>query len=459
MGTGEEESEAGKAGRRGWRWYPEPVQLIFVLMFSICIVPRDKIYIDKVCELDMQDYLAERNLTTTVCAHMSKNSSLKIIEEETQRRVSELKVYEGLIMNVPSILFSLVAGNLADSRGRKLVIALPFIGNILSYAWLLIVVIFWETFPATYLLIAGVSGLTGGYMCLNIGLYSYIADTSSPTNRTLRMSILTGVFSLGYVIGVQIGGRVTNYVVIFVVALALSVLGLLYALFVLKESLVVSARRAGLIANLTAGFTAVLRRREGRTRLFILIFFFQFQAFMLCVNTGEYDYLMTRLKFSWQRTDFSNYLTAQRVARLVGLWVVLPLVSRFLKVADGIVVSVGCLVTTISYLILTVSTPSWGGDWPVYLSAVLQFNSVTTVAIRSSMSKLVEVDEVGRMFSLVGIGQAVIALVAHSLFGVIYRWSLDWYPTIYLLPVVGALFLSFLLSLIPPSSFRTQGDS
>ena len=45
MGTGEEESEAG---RRGWRWYPEPVQLIFVLMFSICIVPRDKIYIDKV---------------------------------------------------------------------------------------------------------------------------------------------------------------------------------------------------------------------------------------------------------------------------------------------------------------------------------------------------------------------------------------------------------------------------
>lgn len=33
---------------RGWRRYPEPVQFIFVLMFSICIVPRDKIFIDKV---------------------------------------------------------------------------------------------------------------------------------------------------------------------------------------------------------------------------------------------------------------------------------------------------------------------------------------------------------------------------------------------------------------------------
>ena len=33
---------------QGWRRYPEPVQFIFVLMFSICIVPRDKIFIDKV---------------------------------------------------------------------------------------------------------------------------------------------------------------------------------------------------------------------------------------------------------------------------------------------------------------------------------------------------------------------------------------------------------------------------
>ena len=39
---------------------------------------------------------------------------------------------------------------------------------------------------------------------------------------------------------------------------------------------------------------------------------------MLCLNTGEYDYLMTRLKFKWERGDFSNYLTAQRVARLIG---------------------------------------------------------------------------------------------------------------------------------------------
>ncbi len=33
---------------KNWRYLPEPVQLIYVLTFSICIVPKDKIYIDKV---------------------------------------------------------------------------------------------------------------------------------------------------------------------------------------------------------------------------------------------------------------------------------------------------------------------------------------------------------------------------------------------------------------------------
>ena len=33
---------------KNWRNFPEPVQLIYVITFSICIVPKDKIYIDKV---------------------------------------------------------------------------------------------------------------------------------------------------------------------------------------------------------------------------------------------------------------------------------------------------------------------------------------------------------------------------------------------------------------------------
>ena len=52
-----------------------------------------------------------------------------------------------------------------------------------------------------------VVGLTGGYICLNVGLYGYIGDVTSSESRTARMSVLNGVFSLGYVVGNLLGGQ------------------------------------------------------------------------------------------------------------------------------------------------------------------------------------------------------------------------------------------------------------
>jgi len=381
-----------------------------------------------------------------------RNESYKEVEQETQRLVSELKVYEGFIENVPSIIFSLYAGPLADSRGRTLVMALPFIGNILSYAWLIVSVIWWDKISPSYLIISGVSGLTGGYMCMNIGLYSYIADTSSTLDRTYRMSVLSGIFSLGYIVGVQLGSRLDSYLLVFGLAAALGFLGVGYALFVLEESLNKDDKAAekkkeqSALSKLFSSAQAVVKPRPGRTRFLILVSIFQFLTFMVCINTTEYDYLMTRLRYGWERQQFGNYLTVQRTCRLIGLLVVLPILSRALKVQDSIVVCIGLVVSTVAYSILAFSDSSWGGSWPVFLSAGLQLNSISTVGIRSILSKLVESQEVGKVFSVVGVGQAIIAFVSHSLMGLIYNRSLGVYPTLYLVPVIFLLFVSAVLS-------------
>ncbi len=42
---------------------------------------------------------------------------------------------------------------------------------------------------------------------------------------------------------------------------------------------------------------------------------FNFVAFMFCLNTSRFDYLLTQLKYDWSLTDYSDYLSVQRICR------------------------------------------------------------------------------------------------------------------------------------------------
>ena len=121
--------------------------------------------------------------------------------------------------------------------------------------------------------------------------------------------------------------------------------------------------------------------------------------------------------------------------------------------------------------------------WLVFVSAVLQFNSVITVTIRwrldifdvcswcswrntfstgdifsrAQCTKSVELEEYGRIFSAVGFFQvrehyyrrtsqhssiwfqALVPLIANPLFSLVYRFTVEIYPGTYLLVLVGLL--------------------
>ena len=82
---------------------------------------------------------------------------MNFIQTRTQEKVSVLKTAEGAMMTAPAIFFSLFAGAYSDQRGRRLLLALPFLGNILSYLAMAANLHWWEELPAEYLLISGQS--------------------------------------------------------------------------------------------------------------------------------------------------------------------------------------------------------------------------------------------------------------------------------------------------------------
>merc|ERR1719369_2759609 len=97
--------------------------------------------------------------------------------------------------------------------------------------------------------------------------------------------------------------------------------------------------------------TAFRHRKEGR-HLAIFVLLSSFLVLVLCINTADFDFLMTRLKFGWTSSDFSNYLTVQRLSRLVSLFLILPVLTSVCGVPDTGIILAGLLVTSMAYLLL-----------------------------------------------------------------------------------------------------------
>ena len=49
----------------------EPVQLLYVLMFSVSLIHLDKIYVDKVCQVNLREWIESHNFTIEVCRNLT----------------------------------------------------------------------------------------------------------------------------------------------------------------------------------------------------------------------------------------------------------------------------------------------------------------------------------------------------------------------------------------------------
>ena len=169
-------------------------------------------------------------------------------------------------------------------------------------------------------------------------------------------------------------------------------------------------------------------------------------TFMFCVAYRLKHSLPFYCRYNWEIDKFSQYLSIQRICRFVGLFAILPFLSHILKVKDSLIAAVGTVLTIFAYFIIAVGQKDWTGPnndwdpgWVMYLSAVFQLNSVITVTIRSQSTKEVDKDEIGRIFSVVAFGQALVPLAAHPIFGSIYKATINSFPGAYLLTVDGLL--------------------
>lgn len=164
----------------------------------------------------------------------------KMLAEMNHININEASKYGGYLLfsfALAQFLFSPVMGNLSDQYGRRPVLLFSLLGFGIDY----IILAFAPSY--SWLLIGRIiAGITGASFTT---ASAYIADISTPENRSKNFGMIGAAFGLGFIIGPLLGGLLGQFSLRapFYAAASLSFLNLCYGYFVLPESLSEDLRR------------------------------------------------------------------------------------------------------------------------------------------------------------------------------------------------------------------------
>lgn len=436
----------------------EPCIMLFALGNTLISVQMSNLQIEKTCKVGSYFFSNGTTYGNEVCDNLS-NGSFSGEQKEVQKITANVDMYSDLMKQVPLMIFALFLGPWSDAAGRKLLIAFPFFGNCLTCIGFILNVYFFDKLHVEFLWIGEVVGAMFGYWVIFfLGVYGYVADNTSVESRTLRISIADGCYYAMASIGNYINGLVYtrfSYYGNFGFGLLAFSLGFLLALFQLKEPQKEKSdagpgegesKKLVSLENLTNSFKVLVKRRSGSLRHIVILLVAAFMCGML--GYTRMDYLYVRRKFTWENegdmvtwyTRLQSYLS---IGQIFSLFLVLPLLLRFLKLHDMTIVLLagGSMLTQALLYFFATSTK--------FILATVFFNLFAVLfsqPLRSSMTKIVGEGDVGAVFACVGSLQAVFGFLS-PLYNKLYAATLDWNPGAVYLVASGFYILMILIAL------------
>lgn len=192
--------------------------------------------LDKACRVNL-------NFSSEICeALVSKRSTnYSHYEKEVQTLISSIDIWKSILHTALPCMIIMFLGAWSDRTGkRKLCILLPIVGEIATSINNLINVYFFYEIPVqvTVFLETIFPAITGGWVTMFLGVFSYISDITSEQSRTFRVGLVNFCMTAGLPIGIGMSGILLNrmgYYGIFSMTTALFSVVLLYGCFCLKE--------------------------------------------------------------------------------------------------------------------------------------------------------------------------------------------------------------------------------
>ncbi|XP_037954829.1 tetracycline resistance protein, class C-like [Teleopsis dalmanni] len=387
---------------------------------------------------------------------IQETNTSKKIEDDVQPYVSNILLAKSLITALIPAILSLFVGPWSDKFGRRFVILATFSGYFINFAILTIlagVAINSAFSPWLYIIASVPVAITGSTCVMVTGIYAYISDVASETDRAKRFMLNEAALGAGTALGNLCGGylyEVTNVVTIFGISAACSAAVLIYAYFVLVESIEPenisheSKIRSFFQLELVVDFVRTSikpRRNYDRATMWITILSATIAAFVT-QGSSNVSYLFLRKKFDWTASDFGTYNGISAVVQIGGAIIVTIILRRVFRISLVTVSIIALVSSTLQCLVSGVAAVSW----EIYLAMALGFmGGVLTAMLRAILSLCSPANETAKIFALTTSLEAIAPLISSPIYTAVYNATFKTDPGVYNFIGVGV----YIMCLIP----------
>ncbi|XP_048830162.1 solute carrier family 46 member 3 [Brienomyrus brachyistius] len=412
----------------------EPVILLYMMSIFILNPSYQQLIITKVCQ--------ERYAGTEICRNQENYKE----DKEIQERSSVILLIFTATLSLFSIPPAILLGSRSDRAGRKLGMLLP---NALSLVGggILITISKVEGVNIYWSLAASfVVGLSGGHVSILLSCFSYLADISDSSNRTIRMGIAESMIFIGGTLGGLLSGFLLqsyDFLAAFGAYCGCQILSALYVVLWLRnpkppntnvclpeassgaESNSDAQVRHSILMYAKRTFRAVMKKRPGqeKQKLYLLIL-----CLFLNNTIAMGDQAILLLFLMYEPRDFTTELygvfnSARMIISGIFLMCIFPWLLRC--IGEMTLAKISIFFRGASYALLAFSTNAW----MVFLVAVVGAPSgIPQAVIRSKCSAVVGPDEQGAMFSFSASVEASCILIGAVIFNGLYSLTLTSFP-------------------------------
>jgi DHA1 family tetracycline resistance protein-like MFS transporter len=342
--------------------------------------------------------------------------------------------------SLAQFLATVVLGRLSDRIGRRPVILTSILLGVVGYTAFAFAHAYW------LLLLAR---LVAGFAAGNLSVaQAYIADVTSPAERSRGMGLVGAAFGLGFIVGPALGGIAGHYggpQAVGLLAAALCLVNFTSAWLTLGESLHLEHR---VTRRLLDTEHIVLGLRTQRFRPAFLVFAivpFAFSGYVVALP------LFAGANFGWAEKELGWYFTVVGAVAAFVQGYLFGKLSR--RVSDRRLTILGVLGMAVS--IAALPLVQHGGTLYAWAFVLAFANSIAAPALTGIISTLAGITEQGAMLGAAQSLSALGRLSGPFLFGAIYD-RLGPAQSFYAAGMAMAVAWLFSMRMAPPQAIAEQ---